>query len=93
MIDRMNSPRHCSSRELFAYVAGWALLAACFTIKHDDHVLTTLALLGLFTLPGTLVFGAIGFAVGGRRLFPPAALCGTSLWILGNVIPLVSIFR
>ena len=93
MIDRIESERHLSLRELIAYVTGWALLAACFTVKHDDDLLTSLAILGLLILPGTLVVGAIGFAVGGRRLFRPAALCGTSTWILANFIPAMSIFR
>ena len=93
MIDRFNTARHFSSRELIGYVTGWAMLAACFTVEHDDTVLTTLALLGLLTLPGALVLGALGFAVGGRRLFRPAALCGASIWMLLNVIPALSIFN
>jgi len=93
MIDRFDSERRFSSGELVAYVTGWALLFACFTVEHDDHLLTNLALLGLLTLPGPLVAGILGFAVGGRRLFRPAALFGTSTWMLVNVIPAMSIFR
>ena len=93
MTERVLSERHLSFRELLAYVTGWALLAACFTVRHDDHVLTALAIVGLLTLPGTLIAGAIGFVIGGRRLFRSAALCGTSLWILANVVPAMSFFR
>lgn len=79
--------------ELLAYLTGWALLAACFTVDHDNDVSATLSIIGLFTLPGTLIFGAIGFAFGGRRLFRPAALCGSALWILANIIPAINFAR
>lgn len=92
MIDSIQTERNFSSGELIAYVTGWALLGACFTVKHDDSVLTSLALLGLLTLPGALVAGAIGFAFGGRRMFLPAVLCGTSTWMLVNVIFAIRIF-
>lgn len=89
MSSSVTSDRYCSVIEMLGYVTGWALLAACFTVDQSNHVLAALSILGLFTLPGTLIFGAIGFAIGGRRMFRPAALCGSSLWILGNIIPAI----
>ena len=77
--------------EMLAYLTGWAMLAACFTVDQSNDLLATLSILGLFTLPGTLIFGAIGFVFGGRRLFRPAALCGSALWILGNLLPMIHI--
>ncbi len=93
MSESMSSGRHCSMLELLGYLTGWALLAACFTVDRDNDVLATLSMFGLFTLPGTLIFGAIGFAFGGRRLFRPAALCGSALWILANIIPAINFVR
>jgi hypothetical protein len=85
--ERVKSSRHYSTQELLAYLTGWALLGACFTVDHDNAVSSFLSLVGLLTLPGLLIFGVIGYVMGGRRLFRPAALCGTSVWILANTIP------
>ena len=89
MSPNVNSGRYCSVLEMLGYLTGWAMLAACFTVDHSNNLLAALSILGLFTLPGTLIFGAIGFAFGGRRMFRPAALCGSALWILGNIIPAI----
>ena len=87
--ERVNSPWHYSTADLLVYVAGWALLSACFTVEQSNDLAAALSLLGLLTLPGALVCGTIGYAVGGRRLFRPAALCGTSVWMFANVIPVI----
>ena len=90
VVQHATSPRYCALSELIAYVTGWALLGACFRVNHDIAWQTNLALLGLFALPGILIIGGIGYAVGGRKFFLPAALFGSSLWIFLNLIPLVN---
>lgn len=79
--------RYLHLSELLGYVTGWGLLGACFTLNHDVAWQSSVALVGLFALPGILIVGGIGFLVGGRRRFLPAALIGLALWILCNLVP------
>lgn len=79
--------RRCSTGELLAYLTGWALLAACFTVDHDNELASVIALAGLCALPGPLIMGPLGFLLGGRRLFVPASLFGASIWIVLVLVP------
>ncbi|WP_099260964.1 hypothetical protein [Rhodopirellula bahusiensis] len=84
--------RHCHISELLLYATGWILFLSCFVHSRGGPIASSIALIGLLLLPGTLIFGGIGFAMGGRRMFLPCSLCATSVWLLLHVV-LASIHR
>lgn len=85
----MRLDRRYTTIELLAYITGWSLLVSCFNVDQDSSFAAAFSLLGLFLLPGFLICGTLGYVAGGRRLFLPAALCGTSVWMLVNIIPII----
>lgn len=78
-----------STSELLAYVASWAVTIACVRVD-DANVVSTIFLFGL---PGTLLFGPVGFALGGRRWIVPFSAIGTIIWWMVPIISTIGAVR
>ena len=69
------SSRHFSTRELLAYIAVFALLAAVWCMEEPVRVLA-------IPVTGAMISGPIDLAIGGRTWFIPFAIAGSILFFI-----------
>jgi len=72
----MTSTRQYSTTEVAAYLTACGILCACFNVERWMAIPT----ICVFVLPGILVAGPMGLAIGGRKWFWPSALFGFIIW-------------
>jgi uncharacterized membrane protein YczE len=79
--------RKFSTGEFLTFMTVIAVVCSVWFVDKPNALLAVPAMI----LPGALIAGPIGFLIGGRKWFVPAALVGSAIWFILILIPAVNV--